>query len=224
MKKIVSLMILILLFACSVFSLRNNTEGIMPYCSIDDLISKVDIDKLLNIGNIAFPDNLTADDYNELFGGLSIEDKALIDSSYTLNEDVYILNRLSTEQKKQFLKIYLTLETVDTIENAIISSGQLIDGYLTGRYQVPLSSVPDNIKIFAVNISIAELLIDKGVIQDSEADKAIIKRKDEAIKFLEKVASGTFSLPIKNDDNVAPVKDDFISYETKPKLDMNGFL
>jgi phage gp36-like protein len=197
----------------------------MPYCDISDLVAKVDIDKLINLGKVTFPDNLKEQEYDDLFAGLNTGDKAFVDSIYVLINEKYALSTLSIEEKKKFLIIYSQIENLNTIENAIAGSGQLIDGYLSARYPVPLNPVPDNIKIFSVNITIAELLIDAGVNNDSEADKAIIKRKDEALKFLEKVAAGTFNLPVKTDtgESVKPA-DDFIAYKSKPKLDMRGFI
>lgn len=196
----------------------------MSYCTIDDLIAKTGIDKLMNLGKVTFPDNLSQVQYNDLFAGLAM-DKVFVDSVYNFIEDKYTLTPLSIEEKKKLLIIYSSIEDINTIENAIIGAGQLIDGYLSSRYTVPLEPVPDNIKIFAVNIALAELLIDAGINNDSDADKAIVKRKEEALKFLEKVAAGTFNLPIPaNPGEATKPVDNFIAYKSKPKLDLKGFI
>lgn len=191
------------------------------YCDVNDLLSKIDVEHLMNISRVSFPAYLNSAVYETLFSSLTNEERAFVDTLYSVEDNHYVLKEMSLEDKEKFLLIYLKVMDNNNIEKAIKSASSLIDGYLVGRYTVPLKNVPDNIKIFCANIAIAELLIDKGV-TESEADKAIIRRKEDAIRFLENVAKGNFNLPIKENDIAYP-KTDFIKVDTKAKLSLEGY-
>lgn len=226
MKKLLMVITLISIILCFLFPMQmEKTEGIMPYCTIDDLISKTGVDKLKNLTKTIYPDKINQNDYNNIYSSLSAEDKAFVDSLYLYDGviDLYSLKQINENDEKKFFKILIVLENIDKIENVINNTSKLIDGYLVGRYSVPITPTPENITGYAVNITVAELLIDIGV-NDNEADRSILKRKDEAIKFLENVAKGIFNLPIKpiGDDQAIPVNDNIL-IATKNKLDMTGY-
>lgn len=64
-----------------------------------------------------------------------------------------------------------------------------INGYLAGRYTLPLAAVPEMIERLCCDIA-RYGLYDKG------ANEQVSKRFDDAVRFLEKVAAGTITLGI----------------------------
>ncbi len=83
------------------------------------------------------------------------------------------------------------------IESAITDAGGEIDGYLGGRYPVPLDPVPAIIRKLAVDIAIYNLHARRlGPPEHREA------RYRNAIRFLEKVASGRIGLGASDPDPV----------------------
>lgn len=224
------LMIIISIFIILSFAVplqMEKTEGIMPYCTIDDLIAKTGVDTLKKITKTYYPDKINQNDYNNFYSSLGSVDKTFVDSiyQYDAENDLYSLNQINMIDEKRFFKILIAIEKIDKIENALENTSNLIDGYLVGRYTVPISPTPDNIRGYAAHITIAELLIDSGAFE-LEADKAILKRKDEAIKFLENVAKGTFNLPLKSieEGQVLPSSIDNILIKSKKKLDTHGYI
>lgn len=76
--------------------------------------------------------------------------------------------------------------TPDTtlFDRAIADAGALIDGYLGGRYQLPLVSVPELVTNLAQVISIY-------MAHGSVAPEKIRKDYDDALRQLQAIASGT---------------------------------
>jgi phage gp36-like protein len=86
-----------------------------------------------------------------------------------------------------------TAEMVDTlrVEAAIAGAGELIDGYLRGRYVLPLSPVPLLLNTLAVDITRYRLY---GLrIRITPAEMVVQSYKD-AIKLLEQIQVGKVSL------------------------------
>ncbi|HEC12314.1 MAG TPA: DUF1320 domain-containing protein [Acidiferrobacteraceae bacterium] len=80
---------------------------------------------------------------------------------------------------------------IDTaiIDQAITDAESVIDSYLKSRYTLPLSPVPDVIKLHCANIARYLLM---GVIANEEAET----RHKEALQFLKDVARGLASLGV----------------------------
>ncbi len=72
-------------------------------------------------------------------------------------------------------------------DRAIADAGALIDGYLGGRYQLPLTSVPT----LVVNLA---LVIAIYMAHGSVAPEKIRKDYDDALRQLQAIASGTMVL------------------------------
>jgi len=72
---------------------------------------------------------------------------------------------------------------------AIADAGAEMDGYLGGRYQLPLATVPPVLKALCCNIARYKLY-------DEQASEQVIKRYDSAIKFLFSVSKGEISLGV----------------------------
>jgi len=82
-------------------------------------------------------------------------------------------------------------DTIDTdaVDRAIADTQAVIDGYLAGRYALPLESVPDLVADIAQAIAIYKLHV-------VAADPKIETDYKDAIKALEKIASGMITLEV----------------------------
>ena len=78
---------------------------------------------------------------------------------------------------------------VERTEAALETASITIDGYIAGRYELPLESPPNILSVHCV--SLAGHFLHERRDQISEAWKIA---HDGAVKFLEKVANGTISL------------------------------
>jgi phage gp36-like protein len=78
----------------------------------------------------------------------------------------------------------------DVVTRAIEDADATIDAYCQGRYTIPLSPVPDKIRHLSVDIAIYNLFSRRG----DAAPEVRKDRQKEAIRFLEKVSTGTIRL------------------------------
>jgi phage gp36-like protein len=87
------------------------------------------------------------------------------------------------------------LGTVNTarVDSAITSASELIDGYLRGRYTLPLSPVPGVLKTLAISIAIYNLYArtKRAVMPES-----IEKRYAADIKLLTDIQKGVITLGV----------------------------
>ncbi|HJW81951.1 MAG TPA: DUF1320 domain-containing protein, partial [Acidiferrobacterales bacterium] len=79
--------------------------------------------------------------------------------------------------------------TVDAavLDQAIADAGAEIDGYLAGRYQLPLAVTPSILVLYAGDIARYRLY-------DDGATEEVRKRYEDAIKFLRLAAEGKVRL------------------------------
>jgi phage gp36-like protein len=75
----------------------------------------------------------------------------------------------------------------DVLDQAIDDAGAEIDGYLAGRYRLPLDPVPRALVPLAANIVRYRLY-------DDAAPDEVRSRYEDAVKFLTALAKGQFSL------------------------------
>ncbi|OGV64132.1 MAG: hypothetical protein A2283_12435 [Lentisphaerae bacterium RIFOXYA12_FULL_48_11] len=75
-------------------------------------------------------------------------------------------------------------------DKAITGAGALIESHLAVRYTVPVSPAPDIVRELAVDIAIYKIQSRRG-----QSPEEIRKKYEDAIKYLEKVASGKIILP-----------------------------
>ena len=73
------------------------------------------------------------------------------------------------------------------LDRALDDASAEIDGYLAGRYALPLSPVPANLPLLCCDIARYRL-------QHVEAGEQVRARYDAAVKFLTKVATGEIQL------------------------------
>lgn len=85
---------------------------------------------------------------------------------------------------------------VEAVDKAVAVVGQAledaqsaVDGYLAGRYAMPLASVPPIVKRLACDMA-------RYYLYDDNAPEAVQKRYDAAIAFFRDVSSGKASLDI----------------------------
>lgn len=76
------------------------------------------------------------------------------------------------------------------VDKAIADTGSLVDAYLASRYTVPLDPVPDVINGVACDIAVYKISSRRGI-----ASEEVRKKFEDAVKFLEKLASGKAVLP-----------------------------
>ncbi len=91
---------------------------------------------------------------------------------------------------------------IDTavIDQALNDASAVIDGYLAGRYALPLSPVPSILISYACDLARERLWKDA-------ASELIVKRGDDARKFLALAAAGKVTLGIQPDPAAAPGAD-----------------
>lgn len=81
----------------------------------------------------------------------------------------------------------------------IVRASGLIDTYLRGRYHLPFSVVPDEIKNCCVQISLWYAIQSLGFDPESKLDASIRMGHDDAIKWLDRVSSGKANLAVTAD-------------------------
>lgn len=86
-------------------------------------------------------------------------------------------------------------QAIERIEEAVRDAGGLIDGYLGSRYALPLASTPSMLAIWARAIARYRL---HGNRLTGENNDPIVRDYRDAIRFLEQVAAGKFSLGVED--------------------------
>jgi phage gp36-like protein len=90
---------------------------------------------------------------------------------------------------------------VDAVLNtALADASGLIDGYLVGRYALPMDNPPVVLTRLCCDIARYSLYDDQGNEQVSERNK-------DALRFLEKVSQGQINLGLSNAGEVTPSLD-----------------
>lgn len=92
------------------------------------------------------------------------------------------LVQLTNEQVEESTVIDDTVLT-----KALQRASDEIDGYLAGRYALPLATVPANLVGICCDIARYRLY-------DDRATEQVTKRYDDAVKYLKALATGTISL------------------------------
>jgi phage gp36-like protein len=84
-------------------------------------------------------------------------------------------------------------DTVDTakITDAINYVDNIIDGYIRGRYSLPMAAIPDELKFLAVDFVVYRLYSRR---MQTEVPASIAEKYGNVIKTLELVQKGMFNL------------------------------
>lgn len=110
-------------------------------------------------------------------------------------------------------------EDVDRVvaQEAIIYSSVLINGYLRGRYSLPLDTRFPLLKIIAVDISIYRLYSRR---MRTEIPEIILQQYNDAIKMLQNIQKGVITLEAEGDTSLIPDKLQSGNYKSnKTELD-----
>jgi phage gp36-like protein len=83
------------------------------------------------------------------------------------------------------------------VDKAITTADSVIDGYLRGRYSLPLSTVPELIKTIAIDIAVYKLYERR---LELEMPEAMTNRYKNAGKLLEQIQKGLIKLGIESPD------------------------
>jgi len=81
----------------------------------------------------------------------------------------------------------------DVVDETILYADTLIDGYLRGRYTLPLPSLPEIIKVIAIDLSIYRLYSRRF---HTDMPDSINDKYKNSIKLLEQIQKGVISLGI----------------------------
>lgn len=109
------------------------------------------------------------------------------DALNTIIGDIYIEDEAEREAKIQPI-----------IESAIADAEAEIDGYISKRYPLPLSTIPRVISKFAKDIAIYNLYSRIGI-DEGDKEKNYLNRYRAAINFLILVAEGKVDLGLGSD-------------------------
>ena len=98
---------------------------------------------------------------------------------------------LNGENRYQWLtdEIEVADATLARIEDALVDADETIDAYLAGRYTLPLSNPARVLTAYDCDLALYRLY-------GRHEDDGIKRRHTDAIRFLEKVASGVISLGV----------------------------
>lgn len=85
------------------------------------------------------------------------------------------------------------------LDRALADASAVIDGYLMGRYEIPLPNVPQALVVYACDIAMYKLqaLRPANGIEDAK------NRHDAAIRYLERVSRGDVQLGVSSSDQPA---------------------
>lgn len=98
-----------------------------------------------------------------------------------------------------------TATTINTsnVNGAITNASELIDGFLRGRYNLPLPTASKIITKIAVDISIYELYRRRV---SGNMPEQVAEAYKNAMKLLDKIQNGSVSLGYESNDAVSPCK------------------
>ena len=85
----------------------------------------------------------------------------------------------------------------ERVDKAISVAGSVIDGYLRGRYSLPLENVPELIKTIAIDIAVYKLYERR---LELEMPETMVNRYKNAVKTLEQIQKGIIKLGIESPD------------------------
>ena len=109
-------------------------------------------------------------------------------ASYATSADM--IARFSEQQLKEVTDPDVECIRTDALDRALEDATDEIDGYLEGRYRLPLQDPPRGLRIIACNIAMYRLLTLRQI--DVMEDQR--KRYEDAVKFLRGVAAGDINL------------------------------
>lgn len=134
----------------------------MPYASASDMIARFSAEELAQRADRGTPRLVSAAMLQAAAAGQSL-------AGYTADEQAAAATALAL------------------IDQALADANDTIDGYLAGRYAVPLASPPVVVKRLACDLA-------RYFLYDDQVTDTIQKRYDAAERFFREVAAGRVSL------------------------------
>ena len=102
-----------------------------------------------------------------------------------------------------------------TLEDALEAASRLADSYLRARYTLPLTSWDEALTRAVAAIAAYDLLAVRGYDPTRGADEVVRLRYEDAIRWLERVASGAVSPDIR--DSTPETREGSFSAATSPR-------
>lgn len=95
---------------------------------------------------------------------------------------------------------------------AILYSSTLIDGYLRGRYELPLNTRLPLLRIIAIDLSIYRLYSRR---LQADMPESILEQYKESIRNLDKIQKGTISLEVQTETSTNQIQsNEYLSNKT----------
>lgn len=88
------------------------------------------------------------------------------------------------------------------IDAAITKACDVTDGYLRGKYALPLANVPGIVKSLAVDLALYFLASRKGIREGTPEENLRVKYED-AVRYLRDIQAGKADIGIPNDEGVS---------------------
>lgn len=118
----------------------------------------------------------------------------------------------------------MAAEPNDAVLNAAIDySCELVDGYMRGRYEIPLSNVPSILPKLCVTI--ARHWLHSRRINQAEFPKPLQSAYENTVKTLEQIRDGKIHLDIRQIGEAPKPQAEHGTYRvrSRPKLDTTGY-
>jgi Mu-like prophage protein gp36 len=190
------------------------------YLDRDGLLARVEIDFLVGATIGGFSDHVPTSDFSAavLVPIADAADKAFVQALYSEDQGMMILRELSGPEKKRYFTIHCAAQAVTRVEDAIADACAEIDGYLVGRYTLPLDPVPAVLAKFCADLAAYAILGTRRL--DEEKDKDFVRRAEAARDYLTKVAEGkiTLTAPTVSGHEAATIQ-----FRARPRLDLRGY-
>ena len=108
---------------------------------------------------------------------------------------------------------------VTIVDIAIVGAGELVDGYLHGRYTLPLSPVPTIINAICIDLARYSLYSRRP---ESGLPDTVITNYKNSIKLLESIQTGKLHLGVKGMPDLQPESGE-IKVQSSSKIDLSGY-
>ncbi|WP_241047866.1 gp436 family protein [Achromobacter xylosoxidans] len=144
----------------------------MSYATATDLLVRFDVDEIVQRTDRAIPRLVTDEMMRIAAAGGDL-------SGFTPDERVAIARAM------------------EKLDLALADASNTIDGYVAGRYTLPLSPVPQVLTRIACELA-------RHYLYDDQITEAVRQRYDANIKFLSRVASGDLKLGVEAESGVEP--------------------
>lgn len=90
---------------------------------------------------------------------------------------------------------------MDRVQEALLASGELVDGYLRGRYELPLAEAPTLLRDVVRTIARFKLYERRP---ESDMPETIMETYKAAVKTLEQIRNGRITLGVAASDKALP--------------------